>query len=95
MTQELTFLTFEEWVYFIFDHPAEGPEWHADRDSPHWNGSAALTADYVIRLFENPCPVLAGFSDAEINKGLWYLIRWGIRLEPHPRRQGPEVSAES
>jgi hypothetical protein len=78
MTQELTFLPFEEWVYFIFDHPAEGPEWYADPDAPFWNGPAALTADYVIRLFDNPCPALAGFSDAEINKGLWYLLSPGL-----------------
>src|SRR5215203_3519238 len=78
MTQELTFLTYEDWVYFIFDHPAEGPEWYADPDAPYWNGPAALTAEYVIRLFEDPCPALEGFTDAELNQGLWYLISPGL-----------------
>jgi hypothetical protein len=78
MVQELTYLSFEEWVYFAFDHPAQGPEWHADPEAPYWNGPAALTAEYLIRLFEDPCPALVGFGDDELNKGLWYLISPGL-----------------
>jgi len=74
----ITHLTFEDWVNFIFDHPAKGPDWYADQDAPFWNGSAALTAEYVTRLFEDPCPALEGFTDAELNKGLWYLISPGL-----------------
>jgi hypothetical protein len=78
MSNAIDFLSFEDWVYFIFDHPAEGPEWHADPDAPFWNGPAALTAEYVTRLFDEPFPVLDGFSDAELNKGFWYLISPGL-----------------
>ena len=49
MNKVLTDLTFKEWVSFIFDHPAEGPEWHGDP-----------------------------FTDAELNKGLWYMISPGL-----------------
>jgi hypothetical protein len=78
LVQQLTYMSFEGWVHFIFDHPTEGPEWYSDPEAPYWNGSAALTAEYVIRLFEDPCPALAGFSDAELNQGLWYLISPGL-----------------
>jgi hypothetical protein len=78
MSEPIVYLHFEDWVLFIFDHPAEGPEWHADPGAPSWDGPAALTAEYATRLFEDPVPALEGFSDAEINKGLWYLISPGL-----------------
>jgi len=78
MVSAISDSTFEDWAYFIFDHPAEGPEWHGDPDAPYWDAPAALTAEYVTRLFENPLPVLEGFSDAELNKGFWYMISPGL-----------------
>jgi len=60
MARAISHLTFEDWVYFIFDHPPEGPEWHSDPDAPYWNAPAPLTAEYVIRLFENPFPAWRG-----------------------------------
>ena len=78
MSDPITYLPFKEWVYFIFDHPTEGPEWYVDEAAPYWAGAAALTAEYLIRLFEDPCPALEGFSDTEVNQGLWYLISPGL-----------------
>ena len=78
MNKVLTDLTFEEWVAFIFDHPADGPEWYWAPDAAYWTGSAAVTAEYVTRLFEDPCPALLGFSEAQLNQGLWYLISPGL-----------------
>ena len=78
MSEPIADLSFEDWTHFIFDRPAEGPEWHADPAAPYWSGSAGVTADYVTRLFEDPVYALEGFTDAEINKGLWYLISPGL-----------------
>ena len=78
MSAPIRYLSFEDWRLFIFDHPAEGPEWHADPAAPYWDGTAALTAEYVTRLFEDPAHALEGLTDAEINKGLWYLISPGL-----------------
>jgi hypothetical protein len=78
MSKPIDYLSFEQWAYFIFDHPVEGPAWHADPDAPYWNGPAGLTAEYVTRLFEDPAPVLEGLTDAEVNNGLWYLISPGL-----------------
>jgi hypothetical protein len=78
MGQAITDLSFEDWVSFIFDHPVGGPEWYAEPDAPFWNAAAAATAAYLTRLFEDPCPALEGFTDAELNQGLWYLISPGL-----------------
>src|SRR5258707_7560559 len=74
----LTDLSYEDWVYFIFDHPAEGPQWYCDETAAFWNGPAKLTCEYVTRLFEEPFPALEGFHDAELNMGLNYLISPGL-----------------
>jgi len=68
MHRAITHLSFADWVCFIFDHPAEGPQWYAAADAPFWNGPAALTAEYVSRLFEELWPTLEGYSDAELNQ---------------------------
>src|SRR5262245_59169599 len=77
-------LSFADWVSFVFDHPAEGPEWYWGDEAPFWNAPAKLNADYVTRLFEAPLPALDGFHDAELNRGLNYLISPG--LGEHMRR---------
>jgi hypothetical protein len=45
MPRGIDHLTFEDWVYFIFDHPAEGAQWYWAPDAPFWNGPAELTAE--------------------------------------------------
>src|SRR5262245_50588529 len=78
MSHAMTDLSFEDWVVFIFDHPAEGPEWYWGDEAPYWNASAALAAEYVTRLFEDPVPALEGYTDAELNMGLNYIITPGL-----------------
>ena len=77
MQHAITHLSFADWVLFIFDHPAEGPQWYWG-DAPSWNAPAALTAEYVTRLFEDPVPALEGFTAAELNMGLNYIIAPGL-----------------
>jgi hypothetical protein len=71
-------LPFDEWVQFIFVYPQEGLEWHRDIDAPYWNAPTALTAEYLLRLFEDTGPPLEGFNDEEPNQGFWYLINPGL-----------------
>ena len=56
----------------------EGPQWYWTDDAPFWNGPSALTAEYVSRIFEEPLPTLEGYSDAELNIGLNYVISPGL-----------------
>lgn len=70
-------LTFEEWILFTFDHSVEGPAWYHAFDDDVWDGSSELTVAYVTRLFRDPLPALADFSDDQIGQGLWYLVSYG------------------
>lgn len=78
----LTSLTYDEWIRLIFDHPGEGPEWHWGNDVPYWDGPPAVTLAYLTRLFDAPLAVLDGFSDAQINRGMWYVL--GATGENYP-----------
>lgn len=74
MWEALTDLTFEEWVYHIFDHPET---WYFGLGNEFWDGPAVTTVAYVTRLFEDPILPLEGFTDEELNRGLWYLVSNG------------------
>lgn len=78
----VTSLQYEDWVRLMFDHPGEGPEWHWEEDSPYWDGPPAATLDYLTRLFADPLPVLKDYSDAQLNRGLWYVL--GASGANHP-----------
>jgi hypothetical protein len=71
----LTGLSFEDWLAFVFDHPVNPglPEWYWDMEAAWWDGRPVLTVSYLSRLFENAGLLLANYSDAQVNQGLWYL----------------------
>lgn len=77
MEQALSFLTFDEWVRFFFDHEVRSPEWYWDIDSPYWDGPADLTVRYITTLFEDPCEPLGTYTDEQLNQGFWYLVSSG------------------
>jgi hypothetical protein len=66
--------TFPEWVRHIFDHPVSDPEWYwapdADTDEP----PAQTCVAYLTQLFTNPWPILAPYTDAQLNHSLWFLV---------------------
>ena len=74
--RQLKNLAFEDWVEHCFSHdvPLHGPAWHFDLESDLWCGSPAETVGHITRLFEDPEPPLAYFSDAQIAQGLDYII---------------------
>ena len=71
---EVTNLSFEEWVRFIFDRPVTSPAWYWDTDADWWQGEPCLSVEYMTRAFEDAAEVLRPYSDAQLNQGLWYLI---------------------
>jgi hypothetical protein len=77
MGQRSTFLPFEEWLEFIFDHPVGNPQWHFDLEAPFWDAPAEITVDYITKFFENPNPFLKDYSDGQLNQGFWYLVSNG------------------
>jgi hypothetical protein len=52
------------------------PAWYWGADHDFWDElkSPTTTVDYMTRLFENPLPVLAPYSDAQLNQGFWFLV---------------------
>ena len=74
MPQPSSLPTFPEWVRHIFDHPVGKPEWYwapdADTDEP----PAQTSVTYLTQLFTDPEPLLAPYTDAQLNQGLWYLV---------------------
>ena len=70
-------LSFDDWILHVFDHPATGPELHWGPDAPYWPGPPAAIVAHLTRLFEDPLPPLEGFTDAELNKGFWYIASNG------------------
>ena len=66
-------LSFEDWVKQVFDHEVRKPEWYWDKDAWSWKGPSDLTVEYLSRLFGRPLPILANYSDEQLNQGFWYL----------------------
>lgn len=74
MATRLTNLIFAEWVRHVFDHPVSDPAWHFDLEAEYWAAPSALTVAYLTRLFSNPLRAASGYSDAQLNQGLWYIV---------------------
>jgi hypothetical protein len=74
--------SFDEWLKWAFDHPvAENvkDEWWWHLPDEEEGGirldrppERALT--FVTRLFANPLSHLSGYSDAQIDQGLWFIV---------------------
>ena len=70
-------LSFEEWIAFVFDRPVSDTEWRWDASADWWEGPPAIQAEYVARLFETSQDSLARYSDAQVNRGLYYVASNG------------------
>jgi len=76
MVRQLQDLTFEGWLAYCFDHPV--PEqndqaWYWDEDADWWGCPSAETIRFLTRAFENAGTILAPYSDAQLNQGLWFI----------------------
>jgi len=77
MGQMLKELPFEAWVRHVFDHEVGDPAWYFSIDADIWDAPHSLSAAYMTRLFEDPLPQLAAYTDAQLNQGFWYLVSNG------------------
>lgn len=80
MGKVLTKLSFEEWVRYLFDHPVNGtqePAWYWNQDADSVELPPQLVIAYSTRLFLNAGKLLAPYTDAQANQGLWLLIGEG------------------
>jgi hypothetical protein len=74
MPQPSSLPTFPEWVRHIFDHPVDKPEWYWAPDADIAEPPAQISVAYLTQLFIDPEQILAPYTDAQLNQGLWYLV---------------------
>jgi hypothetical protein len=75
----LTSLSYELWIEHVFSHEVRKYQnaWYFDLGCDTWEAPADVSVAYLTRLFEDPEPAVAYFSDAQIAQGLYYLIDSG------------------
>jgi hypothetical protein len=66
--------TFADWLRRVFDHPVTHPEWYWNSDADLSEPAPQDCVAHLTRQFEQPELVLAPYSDAQIDQGLWYLV---------------------
>jgi hypothetical protein len=77
MGKVLTDLSFDEWVRHMFDHPVNHPEWYWDTDADRAEIEPQRVLAHATNLFERAAELLASYTDAQANQGLWFLINEG------------------
>lgn len=68
---------YQEWIRYVFDHPAIQPEWYWELDAPYFKADPIDEAVLIDLTFRRAARDLAPFSDARVNQGLWYLTSPG------------------
>ena len=78
MRKQITNLTFEGWLSYVFEHPVEEQklEWYWDTDRDWWNENAdpAQTVQFLTQAFEGAAVLFEPYSDAQLNQGLWFIV---------------------
>lgn len=76
MGKDLTNLTFEQWIAYVFDHPAADLDhawfWEPERD--WWKEDPDQVIPFLTQAFEHAAEVFEPYSDAQLNQGLWFLV---------------------
>ncbi len=78
MGGQLTNLSYDEWLMYVFDHPVDDamPAWHFAPNADWWNelDDPAITVCYLTQAFESIEIVAQPYTDAQLNQGLWFLL---------------------
>ena len=75
MGKQLTNLTFEAWLGYVFEHPVDQMTnaWYWDMDRDWWEEDTPEAVQFMTQAFENSAVAFEPFSDAQLNQGLWFL----------------------
>ena len=66
--------SFADWIHQFFGHAVTDPPWYCDLEADTSEPEPPACVAHMVRLFEGPDVVLASYSDAQVNQGLWYLV---------------------
>ncbi len=67
-------LSFDEWVRHLFDHEVTEPEWYWSEGAESIKLQPQRVITYTTKLFQSAGELLAAYTDAQVNQGLWFLI---------------------
>lgn len=72
MCRRIKEASFDEWLAYLFDRPEceYGSHWCFDDDKLEWDIPRELSAEFIIRTYEDPAFWLHRFSNAQIAAGL-------------------------
>lgn len=89
VTIDISGLSYEEWLSFVFDHPVHEPLWHFSDEWGYDVSNPEKTLGYVTQLFTNPAILLKRFSLPHLEQGFWFLpsangLMWLILLPSIP-----------
>lgn len=73
MALDISAISFEEWVSFIFDHPVQKPPWHCGEVNYDISDEEKILF-YLTELFKNPALLLEKFSEKQIDQGFWFML---------------------
>ena len=62
----------------MFEHPVTEPAWHWDEDVDSAELEPQRVIAYATRLFESAGKLLAPYTEAQVNQGLWFLVSEGV-----------------
>lgn len=65
------FISFEDWVEWVFNH--DDGDWVWTAAYPSWQSNHRLMVEYFVALHRNPFNLLAKFTDNQIGWGFWNL----------------------
>ncbi|HEX8474005.1 MAG TPA: hypothetical protein VF666_08230 [Pyrinomonadaceae bacterium] len=73
MAIDITELTFEEWVEFIFNHPVTKPAWHWSDEWEYYASDGVKLVRYLIRLFREPSFLFERYSREQLEQAFWFV----------------------
>jgi hypothetical protein len=60
MERAIPHLSFADWVLFVFDHPAESPQWYWGEEAPFWNAPVGASGEGNAFPFRTTFPAPKG-----------------------------------
>ena len=65
--------TFEEWIFYVFNHPPAKAYWWREPDTIEWQTSPVESVSLLERTFSESGSLIKSFGDEQIGSGLWYI----------------------
>jgi len=70
---DISALSYDKWLHFVFDHPVEIEAWHFSNQWDYDIEDPQLVLEYLTRLFEHPEIVKGQFSPEQLDQGFWFI----------------------